>query len=153
MIDLTKLNKVAEIELVYKSKVRPSQRPSIKDSSTTYEILMKTWDEGKIELVEEFKVLLLNTNHKVLGIYEVSQGGITSVIADLKLIFAAALKASASRLILAHNHPSGGLKPSKNDIDLTSKIKQGGQFLDIILLDHMIVTKEGYYSFADEGVL
>jgi len=153
MIDLTTLYTVSEIELVYKSKVKASQRPLVKDSRTTYEILMKTWDEDKIEFVEEFKVLLLNTAHKVIGIYQVSQGGLTGTVADPRLIITAALKASASRIILSHNHPSGNYHPSRADMDLTNKIKNGAAFMDMMVLDHLIVTKEGYYSFADEGVL
>lgn len=89
----------------------------------------------------------------MLGIYEVSSGGITGTVADPKLIFVAALKASACGIIISHNHPSGNLKPSRPDEDLTAKIKQAGKFLDIQVLDHVIVTSEGYYSFADEGVL
>jgi DNA repair protein RadC len=83
----------------------------------------------------------------------ISRGGISGTVADPKLIFAAALKASASSIILAHNHPSGSLKPSEADIRLTKKLKEGGLYLEIPVLDHIILSKEGYYSFADEGLL
>jgi DNA repair protein RadC len=89
----------------------------------------------------------------VLGIYEVSTGGMTGTVADPKLIFAAALKGAACGIILAHNHPSNNLKPSISDEQLTTKIKEGGKLLDIKLLDHLIISSEGYYSFADEGLL
>lgn len=151
--DVSALYKVAEVELSYKSKVRASDRPQITSSKDAYEILLKAWDENKIEFVEQFKVLFLNRANKVLGIYDVSSGGITGTVADPRVIFASALKANCCGIIISHNHPSGNLKPSRQDEDLTQKIKQAGQLLDINLLDHLIVTNEAYYSFADEGLL
>ena len=144
---------VTEIELVYKTKVKASDRPKIEGVTDTYNFLLKTWDENKLELQEQFKVLLLNRAHRVLGIYDLSSGGVTGVIADPKLIFAAALKANASSIILAHNHPSGDLCPSRADEDLTRKISQAGKLLDIIVLDHLIIAKHDYYSFADHGLI
>ncbi len=90
---------------------------------------------------------------QVLGAYEVSTGGLTGTVADPRVIFVAALKANACAIIVSHNHLSGNLKPSRQDEELTEKIKSGGQFLEIKLLDHIIVCNEGFYSFADEGVL
>ena len=144
---------VAEIQLTYKTKVRPSQRPKITSSKDAYEVLLGNWDEDKLEFVEQFKVLLLNRANKVLGIYEVSTGGVSGTVADPKLVFAAAIKANASAMILAHNHPSGQVKPSQADIDLTKKLVGGGKLLEIPVLDHIIVTSEGYHSLADEGLL
>jgi len=89
----------------------------------------------------------------VLGIVEVSTGGIAGTVADPKLIFAAALKGAATEIILSHNHPSGNLAPSQADIDVTRKIKEGGKLLKIAVLDHIIITSERYFSFADEGLL
>ncbi len=145
--------KVSEVELVYKTKVKASQRPQVTSSKQGYELLKRTWDKFKIELFEQCKVLLLNQAGKVLGIYEASAGGATGTVADPKLIFIAALKAAASSIILAHNHPSGSIKPSRADIELTRKIKGGGNLLDITVLDHLIITKEVFYSFADEGTM
>jgi DNA repair protein RadC len=142
-----------EIDLVYKPKIKPSQLPTVDSSSIAYEVLKHNWNEGKIEMVEEFKVMLLNRSNKAIGIYHVSSGGITGTVADPRLIFAAAIKTNAVSIIIAHNHPSGGLKPSKADEELTQKIKQAGSFLDIKVLDHLILTSEGYYSFADEGII
>ncbi len=144
---------VAEIQLTYKSNVKPSSRPKITGSREAFNILKENWDESKIEFIEQFKVMLLNRTNKVLGIFEVSSGSSTGTVADPKLIFVAAIKANACGIIVAHNHPSGNLAPSQSDIDLTRKMKEGGRFLEIQLLDHLIVTPEGYYSFADEGVL
>jgi DNA repair protein RadC len=144
---------VAEIQLSYKSNVKPSQRPKISKSGDACEILKSSWNESTIELFEEFKVLFTNRANKVLGIMEVSTGGISGTVADPRLIFIAALKAGASGMIVSHNHPSGNLTPSQADIQLTRKLKEGGNLLDIQLLDHIIMTSESYYSFADEGVL
>ena len=153
LLNLTALTTVAEVELIYKSKVKPSERPLVNSSSKCYQLLLQTWDENKIDFVEQFKVLLLNRCNRVLGIYELSSGGITGTVADVRLVMTAALKANAVAVILSHNHPSGNLKPSKPDEELTRKIKTAGLYLDIRVLDHIIVTSEGYYSFTDEGVL
>lgn len=147
------LYQVAEIELKYKSKVKASDRPQIGSSKDAYNILIKSWDQNKIEFVEQFKVLLLNKAQKVLGIYDVSTGGISGTVADPRIIFVAALKANACGMVISHNHPSGNLKPSRQDEELTQKIKYAGQFLEIKLLDHIIITSENYFSFADEGLL
>jgi DNA repair protein RadC len=104
-------------------------------------------------LVEEFKILLLNRAGRVIGCYEVSFGGFAGTVADPKVIFAVALKSCASSIVLAHNHPSGNLKPSQSDINLTQKLIQAGKYLEINVLDHIILTREGYYSFADEGMM
>ncbi len=144
-------HQVAEIQLSYKSTVKASLRPKITSSKDAYEVLLQGWDKSKLEFIEQFKVLLLNRANKVLGIFEVSSGGSTGTVADPKLIFAAAIKANACGIIMTHNHPSGNLKPSQADIDLTRKMKDGGKLLEIQVLDHIILTNDGYYSFADEG--
>jgi DNA repair protein RadC len=146
-------NQVAEVELIYKSKIKASDRPKIMHSKDAYVIFKEYWDENKIELQEQFKVMLLNRANKVLGIYEVSTGGMTGTVADPRLIFIAALKAGACNIMLVHNHPSGNLKPSRQDEELTHKIKEGGKLLDIQLLDHLIISNEGYLSMQDEGLI
>jgi len=147
------LTKVAEVELVYKSKVKPSERPVVQSSTDAANILRILWEEGKIELIEQFKVLFLNRSNKVICMYNVSSGGVTGTVADPKLIFMAALRVNAVSIILCHNHPSGSLKPSRADEELTQKISGAGKLLDIKVLDHMILTSESYFSFADEGLL
>jgi DNA repair protein RadC len=144
---------VAEVELIYKSKVKASERPQVIHSKDVYEIFKQSWDENKIDFVEQFKIMLLNRSNRVLGIYEVSTGGMTGTVADPRIIFAAALKANAVSIALAHNQPSGSPKPSIQDETLTTKIKNAGLFLDIKVIDHVIITTESYYSFADEGLL
>jgi DNA repair protein RadC len=144
---------VAEIKLSYKSAVKPSELLKINSSRDAYNVLIETWDETRIEFIEQFKVLLLNRANKALGVFEVSSGSSTATIADPKLIFAAAIKANACGIILAHNHPSSTLYPSQADIDLTKKVKEGGKLLEVPVLDHIIVTIDGYYSFSDHGLL
>jgi DNA repair protein RadC len=155
MLSLEVLNNVSEIDIVYKRKVnvKISERPLVTTSSDIHRILLHYWDEGKIDLLEEFKVLFLNRSNRVLQIFSASSGGITGTIADPRLILAAALKVGACSMILSHNHPSGCLKPSRQDEEITQKIKYAAQFHDIKVLDHVIVSSCGYFSFADEGLV
>ncbi|MGC4102363.1 JAB domain-containing protein [Ferruginibacter sp.] len=153
MIDQKDWTKVAEVELVYKTKIKPSERPLITSSQDIYKVLMSIWDKNKIEFQEEFKVLMLNRSNRILGIYPVSSGGITSTVADPRLIIVSALKAMAVSLVLSHNHPSGSIRPSKADEELTSKISEACRYHDIRVIDHLIVSNEEYFSFADEGFL
>jgi DNA repair protein RadC len=153
LMNLFALSMAAEVELVYKTKVKPSERPLVKSAKDCYELLRLTWDENKIEFVEQFKVVLLNRAQRVLGIYELSTGGVTGTVADPNLVFIAALKANACNIILSHNHPYGNLKPGRADEELAKKIATAGMYLDIKVIDHIIVTTDGYYSFADEGLL
>ncbi len=144
---------VTEVELIYKNKTSPKERVRISHSAQAYDILLNTWDFNKIELVEQFYIILLERNNAVLGVSNISTGGISACLVDPKILFATALKAKASGIILAHNHPSGNLKPSHADEKLTQKIKAGAELLDISVLDHMIISPQGYLSFADEGLL
>jgi DNA repair protein RadC len=102
---------------------------------------------------EVFGVLLLNQGNRINQFSILSQGGITATIADPRLIFKKALEVDAVSLILCHNHPSGSLKPSKADQELTTRVREAGKYFDIKLLDHIIVSTEGYYSFADAGFI
>ncbi len=145
------LSEVAEIRVSYST----NNTPKIKVNSVVkaFELLLSSWDSNIIELQEEFKIMLLNRANEVLGIYPLSRGGITGTVVDLRLIFAVALKCNASGLILSHNHPSGKLIPSDADVSLTRKIKKCADLLDIILVDHIILSRTGYYSFTNEGKL
>lgn len=144
---------VAEIQLSYHPQVKPSQRPTVTNSREVYQLFFDNWDADRIELQEQFKVMLLNRGSRVLGIVDISTGGIGGTLADPKLIFATALKAGASSIILAHNHPSGQLTPSQADRTLTKKLTDGGKLLDISVFDHVILTADSYFSFADEGII
>ena len=152
-LTLQHLFKVNEVEIVYRNKIPYQDRLQITSSSTAYEILLASWDENRLELVEQFKILLLDQKNNCLAVSSISSGGISSCTADPKIIFATALKAGASAIILAHNHPSGNLQPSEADKSLTLKLKDGGRLLDIAVLDHLIVTPRNYRSFADDGLM
>ena len=102
---------------------------------------------------EEFWIVYLNNSNKVIRKLPLSKGGITGTLVDVRLVFKTALELGATSIILCHNHPSGALKPSDADIKITKKLKLAGESLDILILDHVIVTEHHYYSFADEGIL
>lgn len=147
------MNKVSEIELVYRTKVKATSRPKINNADDAYKVLMDNWSPDRNEMVEEFKILLLNRANRVLGIVPISCGGTAGTVIDLKLIFCSAVKSNATGIILAHNHPSGNLMPSQTDCTMTKKIVKAGEILDIKILDHLIIATEGFYSFADENLL
>ena len=119
------LFKVAEVQLTYKFKYKFAERPIIASSKEAYEIFLSQWSLGRIGFLEESKLILLNRRNSVLGIVDISMGGISGTVVDPKVIFVIALKAGASAIILAHNHPSEKLNPSPQDIILTKKIKEG----------------------------
>lgn len=144
------LLQVTEIELVYRNKVKGSDRIKVANAAAAYDVFMANWNMDTIELVEEFKVLLLNRNNRVLGLVPIFMGGITCVVVDVRLVMATALKAAATGFICCHNHPSGNfINPSKHDKEFTKKLQQAGELLDIQLIDHLIITKEGYCSIED----
>ena len=142
---------VSEIKVTYNTSDTPKVK--IKSGEEAYHVFLNSWNLDTIELQEEFKILLLNRANEVLGIYPLSRGGITGTVVDSRLIFAVALKCNATGIILCHNHPSGTLKPSNTDITLTKSIKKCADFLDITLIDHLIITKNGFFSFLNEGKL
>ncbi|GGF38609.1 JAB domain-containing protein [Echinicola rosea] len=156
-MDIQKKNiiphKVAEIVLSYQPEMKLSEVPKITSSKEAYNVLLENWDKSKLQFVEQFKVMLLNRSNRVLGIVNISTGGTSGTIADPKLVFAAALKSNSSGLIISHSHPSGNRYPSKVDNDLTERLVQLGKLMDLPILDHIIVTAETYYSYADEGGL
>lgn len=145
---------VAEVKVTYKTKVYAADRPQIKGSDDAHCVFRNQWDEDTIEFFEEAFLLLLDRANRVMGWYKVSQGGMTGTVIDPKVIFSTALKVKANAIIIAHNHPSGQLKPSEADKHLTQKLFTAGKVLDLPLLDHLILAPEGgYYSFADEGLI
>jgi len=145
---------VSEIKISYKNSVTSSDLDKIKSSSDAADIFYENWNHDTIELHESFKIMLLNNSNKVKGIYEISSGGITGTLVDVRILFAVVLKSLSTSIILAHNHPSGNIKPSEADKRITTKIKNASELLDIKLLDHLIITpNQSYFSFADEGIL
>ena len=142
---------VAALELGRRRKNEDlQQRTQICSSQQAYHYIAPVLEDLKHE---EFWVVCLNKQNKVLQRYQISKGGIDSTIVDAKIIFNTAIKALANSIMLFHNHPSGNLKPSKVDINVTRKIINAGKLLDINILDHIIVGDNDYFSFADEGIL
>jgi len=142
---------VAEVRIDFYSKVPISKMPQVKQSKTVYNILRPGWTE--INYREKFKVLFLNRANRVLGVREISSGGISGTSVDVRMILQAALGCNASSIILAHNHPSGELNVSDNDRIITQTIKQAAETMDISVLDHIIIGQNRYLSLADEGLL
>lgn len=151
-IDIMNIDyKVGEVKLSYKPKFKNQQK--VTSSEDAYRYLLSTYKKGTICYKEYFKVLFLNQANQILGYTLISEGGLTETIADIRLIFQAALLTNSVAIILAHNHPSGNLKPSPEDIRLTKQIREASNFMRIKILDHVILSDTEYYSFADEGML
>ena len=146
--------KIAEVKLSYQTKVKPSERIRILCSLDAYKAALNLWDQGELEHVEEFKILLLNQAKAVLGLASISKGGVSGAVVDFKVIFQYALKSNSTGIIFFHNHPSGNRKPSEGDIYLTKKAEKAASLLDIQLLDHIILAPgDRYFSFKDEGII
>jgi DNA repair protein RadC len=142
---------MAALELGRRRKeMEAPHRPKITSSKDAYEVVRPHLLDAPHE---EFWVILLNRANMVLKTDCISKGGVAGTVADPKMIFKRALDELASAIILAHNHPSGNLKPSEADLQLTKKMKEAGKLLDLPILDHIIFTNHSYYSFADEGTL
>ena len=142
---------VAEVTLSYNP--RNTQKTKVMGSADAYRILLPTFREGTIHHREYFKVLFLNNANDVLGCTQISEGGITNTYVDVRIILQAALLTNATSLILAHNHPSGSLKPSSEDRKLTESIKQAAALLQIRVVDHLIMSDDSFYSFVDYGLI
>ncbi len=128
----------------------PNSRPKIRCSQDAFKII-----EGKLTDLqhEEFWILLLNRSNQLTDQIRISQGGISGTVTDIRLILHAAVEKLASGLILAHNHPSGNLSPSEADLKITKKIKDAARLLDLSLLDHLIISEQGYLSMADDNLM
>ena len=139
-----------ELEITYKTKEKLNK--TLKNTNESVELLRSIWS-NQIEYREEVVLLLLNRAMSVIGWIKISAGGTASTVVDVKMIMQAALLSNATALILCHNHPSGNFTPSEKDISLTKKIIEAGKILEITVLDHIILTRESHYSFADEGMM
>lgn len=123
----------------------------IRDSKSCETYLRKIWNQDTIELREEFIVLCLNNAHEVLGWINVASGGLSATTVDPRIIFGVALLTVSAAIVVAHNHPSGTVNPSPQDTVITRQLRAAGKMLGITLLDHLIVSRDSYYSFADSG--
>ncbi|MDH6306274.1 DNA repair protein RadC [Parabacteroides sp. PF5-5] len=146
--------KVCDVTIHYEPLIKPSERLQIKNSRDIFSFLMEhVFDMKTIQHKESFNVVLLNRASKVLGVHLISEGGVNGTIVDIRLIIQSAILSNSSGIILCHNHPSGNMMPSNQDRCITNNIQEACKLFDITVLDHLIITAEGYYSFADEGVL
>jgi DNA repair protein RadC len=146
----SELSEIQEISISYKPRNIIGNKIG---SSFDVEKILRLFFEDEMDYRENFFVAILNNQNEILGVKRISTGGMTSTIVDIRLIFQTAILGHATSIIVAHNHPSGTLKPSEADKKITNKIKTAGSYLDIKLLDHLIFSREGYFSFADEGIL
>lgn len=145
------INIIAALELGKRRQLENLlEKPKIGGSNDVFKLMQPVIGDLSHE---EFWVLFLNNSNKVLAKHQVSKGGMTATVVDIRLLFKQALELFSVAIIVCHNHPSGKLKPSDADIQLTQKIKNAGNTLDIKLLDHLIITEKAYFSFADEGVI
>jgi len=140
-----------EVELVYRTSASNANKPQLSSPEEVSDYLRSIWNQDHIELQEEFYVLLFNNAMRVLGWSKISSGGRTATIVDVSYIVQLAVLSNASSVIIAHNHPSGTLKPSTADINLTKRIQNALQILSITLKDHIILSRQGYYSFLDHN--
>ena len=144
-------NNLPEFKISLKKKGSFEEMFPVSNPESAAKLCRQCFESDLIDWREEFIVIGLNRTNKVLGFYKISSGGVAGTVADPKVIFQFALLCNASRIILSHNHPSGNLDPSTGDKDITSKLVKGGAMLDIEVLDHIIITSEGYKSFSEEG--
>jgi DNA repair protein RadC len=146
---------VCEVKINYLPKVKPSQRPSLSCAEDIYRLLVENvvFPPASIEHREFFKAMLLNNANKLLGIIHLSEGGVDATVVDIRHIMQAVILANAGKLVLCHNHPSGITSPSTADDKLTTRIKNACDIMNINLVDHIIISSESYYSYADQGRL
>lgn len=144
---------IPEVKVRFNRSARKKFLGRIARSGDVADFIRTIYKRGEVELQEQFIVLYLNQSNEIVGYYRHAKGGINSTIADVRIILSTALKSNCVSIIIAHNHPSGNLKPSEADKHLTKKIKDAGLLMDITVLDHIIIAKDSFYSFADEGLL
>ncbi len=144
--------KIPQIRLAYVSD-HAAEYKKAAGSKETADFIRSTYQEGEIEYRESFRVVYLNRANRILGFQTISEGGTSATIVDNKMIFAGALLFNAHSIIMCHNHPSGNLIPSPEDDIITRKAKSAGEILNIRVLDHLIISADGYYSYNDEGRL
>ena len=148
---MNNLYKVSEVKLTYESNSTRKKKMKVATSAKAYALMLKSWEQ--IEYRESFKILLLDVSKHVLGINTVSMGGISETVVDVRMILQSALLANASLIVACHNHPSGNIRPSYEDDVMTMKIREAANIVEIKLFDHLIITKDGYYSYKDAGRL
>ncbi len=147
------MHTVSEVSLKYQTQTSFEEKPIISSPEQAHRFLKKIWDSDTIELREEFVIVLLNHSKKVIGWSKVSTGGPFATIVHPTTVFQLILLGNAASVILAHNHPSGTLKPSLADIELTKRLSKAGKLFSIGVDDHIILTRESYFSFREEELM
>lgn len=146
------LHCVAEVQMTYRRQTGIEQK-TVRTSRDVYDMALEIYEDGIIDYSEQAYVLLLNQNSKANGYRKIADGGLAAASVDIRMIMQAALLTNSTAIAFIHNHPSGNIIPSKQDDNLTRCIKQCCDFMNINMVDHVIVTREGYYSYADHGRL
>jgi len=144
---------IPELQVSYNRSSGKFLSGALTEAASVASFIRTTIGINEVELQEQFIVLYLSQSNHVIGYYKHSKGSINATVADMRIILGTALKCACIAMIVAHNHPSGNLKPSRADEELTKRLKESAALMDIKLLDHLIITKEGYLSFASEGLL
>jgi DNA repair protein RadC len=139
---------IPELKIHYSRKYDERFAIQIKSANEASEILRKIYPSGELEIQEQFIMLYLNRNNKVIGYYRHSKGGITGTAIDVRLVMAVAIQTGAVGIIMSHNHPSGNAEPSNLDITITKAVKNAAEYFDIALFDHVIITKDSFFSFG-----
>jgi len=143
---------IANLELRAKKTPTNFEKVKIVSSKDAFKVISQFYFDD-IDIFESFFILCLNRNNQTIAYAKISQGGVSGTVVDIKLIAKYAIDCLASSVILAHNHPSGNLKPSPEDIKITERAREALKILDIQVLEHVILTSDGYYSFGDEGII
>lgn len=144
---------IGEVFLGYKTKVKVKDALVISNSELSNQLFREVWDSSQLTLRESFKAVFLNTSNRAVNFYSLSDGGVSGTVVDTRLLLQAAILSNASSIIICHNHPSGNLNPSEADRKVTKKVKEAALLFDIMLLDHIILTEDDYFSFADSGMM
>lgn len=142
---------LAEISVSYSTN--NNNKIKLIDCRDTFKLILSNWNLEIIEFQEECKIILTNRANHVLGIYELSKGGISGTVVDIRIILSVALKCNASGIILVHNHPSGNLQPSESDRKITRKLKDACNLFEISLIDHFIISRTNFFSFTQDGFI
>lgn len=143
--------KIAEINVSYSTN--QIDKIKLTDCREVYNFIISKWNLNIIEFQEESKIILVNRANFVIGIHDLSKGGISGTVVDIRIILSIALKCNASGIILIHNHPSGNLIPSEADRVITRKLKNACELIDQTLIDHLIISKHDFYSFKQDGLI
>ena len=142
---------IAEVQITYSSKVKACDRFRVTGSKDAAKAFRSIWPS--YEHIEFIYMLMLNRQNQVLGCHQISKGGMTGTVVDVRVVFQVALKSCATSIILGHNHPSGNLEPSDADKKITRQLSDAGKMLEIPVIDHLILTLDSFFSMADEGIL